>query len=370
MKILRCSNPIALRAACFGIALHWLTCLAWGSVADAGKLNEETAPASAVYVDGRIGLDSNPGTEDSPVRSIARAAAIVRRPDNAIYTMKLLPGIHVLEKPVSLTTEKDLSGKRIVVEAATLPDDPSWTPEKMPIVINSSNLGDFSTEVPSYVVSFAVDESHVTIEGIKFPGYARPNARYYPIARFNKAKTDLRVQRCLFVGEKDASHLHVGVLAHGNDIKIDRCVFYYANNAVVFWMDSGDNLKTGNALTHSIIVGAGQSAVWTAAPDKDFTFRHNIVTRCKHVWVRNESNPSTYALEDCILVDNQYRTAVAHEGSGVRPEAFELAEHNVTKTGEIALRFVDNVDQPLPRDYLHPLPGSPAHDLNAGLFSN
>jgi hypothetical protein len=32
------------------------------------------------------------------------------------------------------------------------------------------------------------------------------------------------------------------------------------------------------------------------------------------------------------------------------------------------LRLVDDMDQPLPRDYLHPLPGSPGHDLHAGLF--
>jgi hypothetical protein len=173
----------------------------------------------------------------------------------------------------------------------------------------------------------------------------------------------------MFIGENDASHLHVGVLAHGNEIKIDHCVFYYANNAVVFWMDSGDNIKSGNELTHSIIVGAGQSAVWTAAPDKDFAFRNNIVTRCKHVWIRNAANSSHYTLEDCITVDNQYQTAVAHDGDGVRPEAFDLDEHNVTKTGQIALRFVDDVDQPLPRDYLHPLPGSLGHDLSAGLFN-
>jgi hypothetical protein len=117
-----------------------------------------------VYVDGRIGVDTNAGTKESPVHSIAWAAELLRRQDNAIYTMKLLPGIHVLDKPVLLATEKDMTGKRIVVTAATLPDDPAWTPEKMPIVINSSDLGDFSAEVPSYVVSFSVDESHVTID--------------------------------------------------------------------------------------------------------------------------------------------------------------------------------------------------------------
>jgi len=338
-----------------------------GSETAAPKVNAPAASGPAVYVDSKLGRDANPGTEESPVHSIAKAAQIIRSRDNAIYVMRLKAGIYDLDKPVALATEKDMAGQRIVVEAATLPGDPAWTPEKMPIVINSSNLGDSSADASSFVVSLLIDESHVTVRGIKFHGYSRPNSRYFPIARFNKVKTDLRVEQCMFIGDAQAAHLQVGVIAHGNGVKIDHCVFYYANNAVVFWEDAGDGLKSGNELTHSIIVGAGQSAVWTAWPDKDFLFRNNIVTGCKHVWIRNADNPSQYAMENCISVGNQHPMAVAHN-DGVRPESFALRESNVVKSGEITLRLVDDLDQPLPRDYLHTLPGTTGHDLHAGLF--
>jgi len=327
------------------------------------------ASESAIYVDGRIGRDSNFGTKESPVRSIARAAELLRSPGAAACIMRLNPGIHVVAKPVALVTDRDLAGQRLVVEASTLPDDPAWTPEAMPIVINSSGFGEIPGEAPSFVVSFLVEASHVTLRGLKFHGYPRANSRYFPVARFDKTRTDLVVEQCLFVADPNAAHIQVGVIAHGDGIKVDHCVFYQARNAVVFWENGANAIKTGNALTHSIIVGAGQSAVWTAWPDRNFAFHHNVVARCKHVWIRNADNSSTYAAEDCIMVDNQHRTGIACT-DGVHPEPFDLAEHNVTTTGEIALRLVDDLDHPLPRDYLHPLPGSLGRSLEAGLFRN
>ena len=203
----------------------WLTGgIVNGNAGDSGagspNSREPVGPAAAVYVDAKTGLDTYPGTKELPVHSISRAAEIIRSRDNAIYVMRLNPGIHVLDKHVPLATEKEMAGQRIVVEASTLPDDPAWTPEKMPIVINSSNLGDLSADAFSFVVSFLVDESHVTIRGIKFHGYSRPNSRYFPIARFNKAKTDLRIEQCMFVGDANAAHLQVAVMAHGNEIKV------------------------------------------------------------------------------------------------------------------------------------------------------
>ncbi len=360
--IARSTHPFVV-AAWFGFLA-----LSQAAGADAQAPAAPTQPESAVYVDSRTGDDANPGTKESPVRSVARAAERIRGPGSAACVIRLNPGIHVLAKPVVLATEKDLAGRRLVVEASTMPDDPAWTPEAMPIILNSSGLGEVSAEAPSFVVSFLIEASHVTIRGLKFHGYPRANSRYFPVARFDKDKTDLAVEQCLFVADPNAAHIQVGVIAHGDGIRVDHCVFHHARNAVVFWRDGANPLKTGNALTHSIIVGA-ETAVWTAWPDKDFTFRNNIVTRCKHVWVRNAANSSPYALADCVIVDNQFRTAVAYDDS-VRPESFDLAERNVTKTGEVALRFVDDLDQPLPRDYLHPLRGSPGFDLDAGLFTS
>jgi hypothetical protein len=217
------------------------------------------------------------------------------------------------------------------------------------------------------VVGLLVEESHVTIRGIKFHGYPRANSRYFPIARFNKAKIDLRVEQCMFVADPNAAHIQVGVIAHGNQVQVDHCVFYNARNAVVFWQDAGDGIKSGNALTHSIIDGAGQCAVWTAWPDRGFTFKSNIVTRSKHVWIKNAANTADYLMEDSIIVGNELETGVAY-GDSVRPEAFGLRKIRVVESGEVTLQLVDNLDQPLPHNYLHVLPGSIGHEMNVGLF--
>jgi hypothetical protein len=324
-----------------------------------------TVHAQAVYVDSDTGNDTNLGTKEAPVFSIKKAAEIIRSRDNDIYTMKINPGIYILDKHVSVDTKKEMNNKRIVIEASILPDDPSWTPEKMPIVISTSKKGEVPGENYHYVVSFLINESHVTIRGIKFPGYYYPNTRYFPIARFNKTKTDLLVEQCLFVGEEDASHLQVGIIAHGNRIRADHCVFYNVRNSVVFWMDAGDGLKTGNGITNSIIYGTTQSAVWTAWPDKDFIFENNIVANCNYVWMKNSFNNTRYVMNNCIVVNNNN-----YQGDESRqPAQFALDENNVIKNGKVLLRKKEsNVHLPLPKDYLHIIPGTLGYDMGAGLF--
>jgi hypothetical protein len=327
-----------------------------------------TAHSQAVYIDSNIGKDINPGTKDAPVYSIHKAMEIIRNRDNSIYIMKINPGIYVLESHVSVTSEKEMTNKRIIIEASVLPDDSLWTPEKMPIIVNCSKKGDIPKEDFSYVISFLINENHVTIRGIKFPGYFYPNARYFPIARLNKTNTDLSVEQCMFVGDKDASHIQVGIIAHGNEINVDHCVFYNAKNTVVFWQDAQDSVKKGNRLTNSIIYGAFQSAVWTAWPDKDFKFENNIVSNCNHVWVKNYFNTTKYSINNCVIVNNQYYKGVAN--NGVIPGEFEINEKNVIKEGKILLRLMEDIDKPFPIDYLHIIPGSLGYDMGAGLFKN
>jgi hypothetical protein len=228
-----------------------------------------------------------------------------------------------------------------------------------------------------WVVSFLIDESHVTIRGIKFHGYFYPQTRYFPVARINKTKTDLLVEQCLFVGETNSSQIQAGVIAHGNEVKVDHCVFYKVRNTVVFFQDSGDGIKTGNGITNSIIFGANQ-AVWTAWPDKDFRFENNIVSNCRYVWAKNYFNTTkNYSIDNCIIVNNQYYKGIA-DTVRLSPGEFEINENNVTKKGEISLRltgvddkpFLDEVDKPLPIDYMHITPNTIGYDIGAGLFKH
>ena len=168
-------------------------------------------------------------------------------------------------------------------------------------------------------------------------------------------------------GDEDSSHLQVGIIAHGNEIMADHCVFYNVRNSVVFWLHTGDGIKHGNGITNSIIFGATQSGLWTADPDRDFLFENNVVSDCKYAWIKNSYNTTRYAINNCIIVNNEYDQAIA--GNAVTPRAFDVEEHNVIKEGTIVLRPKDDVTHyPLPKDYLHIMPNTLGHDMGAGLF--
>ena len=330
--------------------------------------------SQSVYVDSKTGNDRNPGTKEAPVASLSRASEIIRSSDNDILTMKINPGVYVLDHHVSIATEKQVSGKRIIIEAAVLPDDPDWTPEKMPVVTCSSVKGEFKESI-HWVISFLIEASHVTVRGIKFHGYYYPNARYFPIARFDKSKTDLLVEQCFFMGETNSSQIQACIIAHGDETRIDHCIFYKIRNTVVYFQDSGNGIKTGNGITNSIIYGCNQG-VWTSFPDKDFVFDNNIVSNCRFVWAKSYINTSNvYSIDNCIIVNNQFYKGIA-DTAHLSPAEFELREKNVIKSGTISLKIMDNEDKPtltgvdeaLPRDYLHVIPNTLGYEKGAGLF--
>ncbi len=334
-----------------------------------------TIQSQSVYVDSSTGNDDHPGTSAAPLRSIKKAMEVIRSGENDIYTMILNPGLYVLDRHIILSTEKEMTDKRLVIEAAILPGDPAWTPEKMPVIISKSVKGEIAFN-QNLVVGFLVDESHVTIRGMKFHGYFYPHTRYFPIARLNIERTDLSVEQCMFIGDANISQIQAGILANGNEVLVDHCIFYKLRNSVVFFLASGDGPKTGNGITNSIICGASQ-AVWTVSPDDDFRFEKNIVMNCRYVWTKNHFNTAKYSMDHCIIVNNNYDTGIADEVQ-LKPVTFEIIENNVMKEGDISLRltgkedkpFLDEVDQPLPVDYMHVIPGSVGDDLGAGLFKS
>jgi hypothetical protein len=326
--------------------------------------------SQTIYVDSNTGDDNNQGTKEAPVFSIQKAAEIIRSRDNDIYTMKINPGIYVLDKHISVATEKEMTNKRIIIEASFLPDDSSWTPEKMPVIVTKSKKGEIMEKdlfiKDKWIASFYINESHITIRGLKFLGYDYPASFYYPITRFNKEKTDLIVEQCMFLGDLQTSVIQAGIIAHGDAVKIDHCVFYNVNNAVVYWQDSGNGIKTGNSMTNCIIYGANVSAIWTASPDKDFIFKNNIVTNCNFFWAKEASNTAKYSIDSCVIVNNQH-----YKGDGyLNPSDFELNETNVIKQGNISLRMINTVFEPWPVDHLHIIPNTLGYDIGAGIFKS
>ena len=331
-----------------------------------------TSYSQSVYVDSNTGDDNNSGTREAPVYSIKRASEIIRSMDNDIYTMKINPGVYILDSHISVATEKEIAGKRIVIEASILPDDPTWAPEKMPVITSRALKGGI-TYSPHWVVSFLVEESHVTIRGIKFHGYFYPYARYFPVARIDETKTDLSIEQCLFVGETNSSQIQA-IFAHGNEVKIDHCVFYKVRNTVVLGYGPDKGSRSGCSFTNTIVYGSNQ-AIWTSGADKDFRFENNIISNCRYAWVKGTTNTTKYSLDNCIIVDNLYYQGIP-DSIRLVPGVFKVLENNVQKNGEISLRIIDNeekplllgIDGPLPIDYLHVIPGTPGYEMGAGLF--
>ena len=327
-----------------------------------------TVQSQAVYVDCNTGDDKNPGTKEAPVFSIKQAAEIISSGDNSIYTMKINPGIYVLDSHISVSSAKMQDDKRIVIEASILPDDNSWTPEKMPVIASKSIKGEIAG-LPDWVVCFLINESHVTIRGIKFHGYYYPHTRYFPIARYNKTKTDLLVEQCMFVGDANISQIQAGVIAFENEIKVDHCVFYRVRNAMVFLGNEG-------SFTNSIFFGTSH-VIWTGSPKKSFIFKNNIVSNCRYVWVNNDSNTANCSMDNCVVVNYKYFKGIPDKVR-LNPGQFEINEKNVIKKGEISLRltgnddnpFLDEVDKPLPIDYMHVMPNTPGYELGAGIFKH
>jgi hypothetical protein len=60
-----------------------------------------SALAETIYVDGRSGIDKNPGTKDNPVRTVGRAAEIVNgSTEPGPVIIKIAPGVYSLSESV------------------------------------------------------------------------------------------------------------------------------------------------------------------------------------------------------------------------------------------------------------------------------
>jgi hypothetical protein len=325
------------------------------------------ATAEVIYVDSASGNDINPGTKEKPLRTIARTAAIVNDGSEPGPTIiKIEPGAYCVTEMVVFENSRQYTNeKRFVIEATVLPDEPNWTPASMPVVLSTVKGEGPDTE--KHAIALKIEVNHATVRGIKFLGNPRPRTWGYSIFRSGKGLEDLIVTQCLFVGDEDASHLQVGIIAHGNKIRADHCIFYNARNSVVFWQNAGGGVKTGNGITNSIIYGTTQSAVWTAWPDKDFIFENNIIANCNYVWMKNSFNSTRYTMNNCIVVNNNN-----YQGDESRqPTQFALDENIVIKNVNVLLsKKESNVHLPLPKDYLHIIPGALGYDIGAGIFKS
>lgn len=322
---------------------------------------------NTVYVDGVEGSDSGSGSSVSPFKTLERAMKVVRSDKNDVLRVKIAPGIYVLDDALRVETEKPLGDRRVVLESLINPDDPNWTLDQMPVILSVATQ---NLPKKNRAVGFLIESENVTIRGLRFSGYAYPNRIYFPVAKWNREVSDLVVEQCMFTAERNSSSIQVGVLAHGDRVKVDHCVFYGVNNTVVFFKpekDDVDGLKEGNQFSNSIIYGASESGVWTGWPDKDLLFENNVVSNCERFWIKNHDNPTEYVVRGSVIVDNKVHLAESGPNGYVEISR-GLIEEQVQKDGEVELRLIDNIFKPVPRDFLHLTPESAGHASGSGLF--
>lgn len=357
-------------------------------------------PINTIYVHPAQGADTNSGAQDSPLRTLGEAARRLNQSTGSgAMTIVLAEGIYALSETVLFKPEHRTFTReaRLTVRAEVLPDDPAWHTGRMPTLIAAMPIPamwngkvDASGGAADGMI---IETSHVSILGLKFlgipvvespqPGLIR---RLYAISRLRRDLEDLEIGHCLFAGEETTTPLHVGVIAHGNGVDVHHCLFRGLKISVVYW--SGGS--SGHAMRHCICDGLYGSAVWTCGITDDFVYHNNVVVNSNYVWTyqsgvsaaadarggagQTGALPATpqasnhYKVVACFLARNRTQ---AGSGTGARLEYadidagfLELVDSTVSDQSVAMER-----DQ-AQRNYLHPVAGSAAALIGAGLFLN
>ena len=330
--------------------------------------------AETVYVDSGRGDDGNDGSQSQPVRTIERAAEIVNGSSKpGPTTVKLAPGVYVLDEMLTFQNQRGYTrDARLSIVATNLPDDPAWTPAKMPIVMSVMEGGLSAGEM--HAPSIRIEVNHVTVRGIKFIGNPRPRTWHYALWRTGKDLEDLLITQCIFLGGSEAMQYSCPICANGHELVVDHCIFYDCDIPVIFWNAQG-GISRRNAMRYCIVDEADIAAVWTCQTAEDFDFHHNVMTRGQYVWMRSPANKTTYRVRDCVITDYKYPSGTGTAAQIYGPTGSDVTfdEENVTKRGTVRLVVPQlspkGLSAELPRNYLHVVPGTLGSNLDAGLFN-
>ena len=356
-------------------------------------------PQDTLYLNPDGGADTNPGARDAPLRTLAEAARRVNSSEGAgSMTVILSEGIYAVGETTLLKPERRsfFKTERLTIRAEVLPDDPDWNTGRMPTLIHTMPLSATWNGRPDPLGGAAdgilIETSHVTIQGLKIlglpvvespkPGLIR---RLYAISRLRRDLEDLEIAQCLFAGDEVTNPNHVAIIAHGNGVNVHHCIFRGLKISVVYWTPG----STGHAMRNCLCDDLFGSAVWTWIIADDFDYRNNVVESCNYVWtasaladtdvqldgrggqssVRSQSEAQErgrYQVIDSYFANNR---RLAGSGTGARleyqdidPSFLELVRTEVSDQPVVLER-----DQ-TKRTYLHPIAGSDAAKVGAGLF--
>lgn len=355
----------------------------------------QPAQSLELWVDPAGGDDAGPGTRPAPLKTLAEAARRVNRSEGTgPATIYLSEGIHSIGETTLLRPERRRfsKGARLTIRAAVLPDDPEWDTGRMPTLIHTMPLPETwngrRDPAGGAANGLLVETSHVTIQGLKFLGYPlvetpRPGLirRLYAISRLRGDLEDLDIAQCMFLGDDLTNPLHVAVIAMGDCVRVRHCVFRGSKITVVYW--SGHS--QGHEMTHCFCDSIDGSAVWTCGVQEDFDFRNNVISNCNYVWTWQSASwaaavqqgrrpPETIRPEERM----SYRVVNCHFaanrplfGSGVGARQ-QYADLDPSWLKLVSTRVEDQT-VPVERDqtkrnWLHPVEGTEAARLGAGLF--
>jgi len=329
------------------------------------------AAAQQLFVNGQTGDDAALGTRAQPLKTIREAARRVSvDTTKGPTTIILSAGVYPLTETILFDNDKYSRENRLVLRAEVMPDETGWTPGKMPVVMTVAPMKPGVGGEEARGMQFEL--SHVTVEGLRFsgsPDYSYIDGqnirRSYPIWRDGKDLDDLLITQCLFAGDPDVLPLHLGVIANGQGLVIDHCVFFHCKNSVVFWKANGGSRH--NAMRFCLVYGDSFSGVWTtqSTSGDDFEFHHNVIAHCRTAWIRENGSTRHYMAHDCLFAGNNDLTGYGSgpAGGGGPTSTDFLKMNNVRLQGEVRIEM----DQSR-RNYLQLAEGSDGVELKAGLF--
>ena len=334
-----------------------------------------------IYLNPELGSDANNGTKESPLKSLYEAAQRINRANGkGAVTIYLSEGIYGLDatvtfQPVNWHFSKE---ERLTIRAESLPDDTDWNPGKMPVIVSTMplNVKPYGNNDPLKGASYGIqiEVSHVTIQGLRVlgtPVHEKPAEGYvrrnYPIVREGRNLDDLRVTQCLFVGDRHAIPNHLAILASGQGVVVDHCVFYNVKDAVVFWFSERPAERC--EMHHNLVIGHYGAAVWTWSAAEDFKFYNNVVANGNVFWILNKDEKNAFKVSNSVIVG--YSDFVnkgggpAGFGDKADPKKLTLGADVIVKK-EGRLEVEEDLTK---RNYLHLKAGSLGSNLGAGLFT-
>jgi len=351
------------------------------------------AQVDTVHVNPAGGVDTNSGAKESPLRTLAEAARRVNQSTTtAPMTIILAQGVYAIGETVVFKPERRTftQSNRLTIRAEVLPDDPDWHTGRMPTLIHTLPLE--GPRARGLVFGMLMETSHVTIQGLKLLGAPvvetpKPGMliRVYPIGRMGRDLDDLEIAQCVFAGDQVTTPNHLGILANGSGVHVHHCVFYNAKLTVVFWTSGSSGHSMRNCLVH----GAYGSGVWTTEIADDFDFRNNVIANGNYVWTyqggasarrdpdaRAQTGGSAtapeeqrvhYRVVDSLFAGNQ-KMASSGTGANLGFKDIDASFLEMVGTKVSDQPIVLEMDQ-TKRNYLHPVEGSEAARIGAGLFT-